>query len=138
MGLDISIRERQGVTILDLRGRIVLGDGVDQVIDAVKKFLEQGKTNLLIDLAGVTKVDSCGLGALVASYTSAARQSSELKLLHPPKHVTDLFKITKLCTVFEIFDGEDSAIESFSKETPARPPESHLPAAQQKVATNSR
>ncbi len=141
MALEISIRKREGVSIIDLAGRIVLGDGAELLTDAVRKLLEQGKRNLLINLAGVTQVDSCGLGALVASFTSASRQSSKLKLLKPTKHSTDLFRITKLCTVFEIFDDETAAIRSLFETMPAKPAGSlagpHRESAVPKKATTS-
>jgi len=114
MALDIGIRERDGVTIIELNGRIVLGDGTQEVTDTVKNLLTKGKLKLLINLAGVDKMDSTGLGALVGSYASAARQNADLKLLKPMAKINDLLVITKLITVFDIFDEEEAALRSFT------------------------
>ena len=116
MALKIKLREREGVTIVDLNGRVVLGDGASELSDAVKGLLDQGKKKLLINLAGVTKMDSTGLGSLVGSYASATRQSAKLKLLKPQERIENLLIITKLITVFETFDDEDEAIASFAGE----------------------
>jgi len=116
MALDIRIRDRDWVTIIDLKGRVVLGDGSQEVTDTVKKLLVEGKCRLLINLAGVDKMDSTGLGTMVGSYASASRQNASLKLLNPTKKIRDLIVITKLVTVFEIFDDEEAAIRSFAEE----------------------
>lgn len=114
MALDIRIRDRDWVTIIDLNGRVVLGDGTQEITDTVKKLLTEGKVRLLINLAGVDKMDSTGLGAMVGSYASADRQNASLKLLKPMERIKDLLVITKLITVFDIFDNEEAAIQSFA------------------------
>ncbi len=118
MALEISIRKREGVSIIDLAGRIVLGDGNEEVMNTVKQLLSRGEKKLLMNLARVNKVDSAGLGAIIAGYVSAQNQKATLKLLKPG-HIRDLLVIAKLLTVFEIFDDEDEAIRSFDVETRA-------------------
>jgi len=114
MALDIKIRDREWVTVIDLNGRVVLGDGSQEVTDTVRELLTEGKSRLLINLAGVDKMDSTGLGAMVGSFASAARQNATVKLLKPMARIKDLLVITKLITVFEIFDDEEAAIRSFA------------------------
>jgi anti-sigma B factor antagonist len=111
--LTINERNAGNVTILDLSGRITIGEGSVQLREAVRRLLEQGNKNLLIDLGGVDYVDSSGIGELVSCYTTTKNQGGQLKLLNLTKKIKDLLSITKLLTVFEVFDAEAEALKSF-------------------------
>ena len=115
MALAISSREVDGVTVLDLSGRITLGEGSVQLRDAIRDLIGKGQQKILLDLGDVNYIDSSGLGELVSAYTSARNQGATVKLLKLTKKVHDLLQITKLYTVFDIKDDEASAIKSFSK-----------------------
>ena len=113
MALTIASREVDGVAVLDLSGRITLGEGSVQVRDAIRDLLGKGRKNILLDLGEVNYIDSSGLGELVSAYTSARNQGAALKLLKLTKKVHDLLQLTKLYTVFDIYDDEAAAIASF-------------------------
>jgi anti-sigma B factor antagonist len=101
------------VVILDLQGKILIGEGDDQLREAVTKLADSGKTKILLNLAEVPYVDSAGLGEVVRCYTTASRKGGKLKLLNLTKKIQDLLAITKLLTVFETYDSEDEAVKSF-------------------------
>jgi len=113
--MKVSSRQVDGVTILDLSGRITLGEGSVQLRDAVRDLLAKGQKHILLNLGDVNYIDSSGIGELVSAYTTARNQGGELKLLNLTKKVHDLLQITKLYTVFDVKDDEASAISSFSK-----------------------
>jgi anti-sigma B factor antagonist len=113
VALTIASREVDGVTVLDLGGRITLGEGSVQLRDAVRGLIGKGSKNILLNLGKVDYIDSSGLGELVSAFTSAKNQHAEVKLLNLTKRVHDLLQLTKLCTVFDIKDDEASAIASF-------------------------
>ena len=113
MSMKFTTRQVDGVTILDLSGRITLGEGSVTLRDAVKDVLAKGAKSILLNLADVDYIDSSGLGELVSAYTSVKNQGGELKLLHLTTKVHDLLQITKLYTVFDIKDDETSAVGSF-------------------------
>ena len=113
MALKIASREVDGVDILDLSGRITLGEGSVQLRDAVRGLIGKGKKHILLNLGDVNYIDSSGLGELVSAFTSAKNQQAEVKLLNLTKKVHDLLQLTKLYTVFDIYDDEASAIASF-------------------------
>ena len=113
MALTIASREVNGVAVLDLSGRITLGEGSVQIRDAIRDLLGKGQKSILLDLGDVNYIDSSGLGELVSAYTSARNQSAALKLLKLTKKVHDLLQLTKLYTVFDIYDDEAAAIASF-------------------------
>lgn len=113
MALTIASREVDGVTVLDLGGRITLGEGSVQLRDAVRGLIGKGSKNILLNLGKVDYIDSSGLGELVSAFTTAKNQHAEVKLLNLTKRVHDLLQLTKLCTVFDIKDDEASAIASF-------------------------
>jgi anti-sigma B factor antagonist len=113
MALTIASREVEGVSILDLKGRITLGEGSVQIRDAVHDIVAKGQKNILLNLGDVNYVDSSGLGELVAAYTTAKNQGADLKLLNLIKKVHDLLQLTKLYTVFDVYDDETIAIGSF-------------------------
>jgi len=114
MSLKFTTRQVDGVTILDLNGRITLGDGSVVLRDAVKDVLGKGSKSILLNLANVDYIDSSGLGELVSAYTTVKNQGGELKLLHLTNKVHDLLQITKLYTVFDIKDDEASAVSAFT------------------------
>jgi anti-sigma B factor antagonist len=111
----ISTRQVDGVTILDMSGRITLGEGSVQLRDAVRDLLTKGQKHVLLNLGDVTYIDSSGIGELVSAFTTAKNQGGELKLLNLTRKVHDLLQITKLYTVFDVKDDEASAISSFKK-----------------------
>ena len=113
MALTIASREVDGVTVLDLSGRITLGEGSVQLRDAIRESISKGKTKILLTLGDVNYIDSSGLGELVSAYTTAKNQGATLKLLKLTKKVHDLLQLTKLYTVFDIADDEASAIASY-------------------------
>lgn len=101
------------VVILNLAGKITIGEGSVQLRDAVEKLLEAKRNRIILNLAGVTYVDSSGIGELVSRYTTTKNTGGRLKLLNLPKKIKDLLMITKLLTVFEIYEDEQAALESF-------------------------
>ena len=113
MALTIASREVDGVAVLDLNGRITLGEGSVQLRDAIREMISKGQTRILLNLADVNYIDSSGLGELVSAYTTAKNQGATLKLLKLTKKVHDLLQLTKLYTVFDVSDDEASAIASF-------------------------
>ena len=114
MSMKASTREIDGVTIMDLSGRITLGEGSVVLRDVVRDLLSKGKKKILANLADVNYIDSSGIGELVSAFTTVRNQGGELKLLNLTKKVHDLLQITKLYTVFDVKDDEASAIKSFS------------------------
>ena len=122
MSLKYVVRQTRDVTILDLNGRLSLGEalafgpGSGLVLsETIREFTKKGQKKILLNLAGVTYVDSSGVGQLVGALTTARNQSGDIKLLKPSVHVRDLLKTTKLDGVFDIHEDETAAIQSFSK-----------------------
>jgi anti-sigma B factor antagonist len=113
VALAIASREVDGVTVLDLSGRITLGEGSVQLRDSIRDMIGKGQQRILLDLGDVNYIDSSGLGELVSAYTSARNQGATLKLLNLTKKVHDLLQLTKLYTVFDIYDDEAKAIASY-------------------------
>lgn len=111
--MDVTERVNGSVTILDCSGSITLGDSADVLKDKVRSLLQQGQKQILINLAGVGYVDSAGLGELVSAHTTAARQGAALKLSNVTRRLQDLLVITKLSTVFDLYDDEPAAVASF-------------------------
>ncbi len=114
MSMKFTTRQVDGVTILDLTGRITLGEGSVTLRDAVKDTVAKGSKKILLNLKDVDYIDSSGLGEMVAAYTTVKNQGGELKLLHLTDKVHDLLQITKLYTVFDIHDNEAHAVSSFA------------------------
>jgi anti-sigma B factor antagonist len=110
-----SSRQVNGVTIVDLSGRITLGEGSVILRDTVRELLGKGQKKILLNLGDVTYIDSSGIGELVSAYTSVRNQQGDLKLLKLTKKVHDLLQITKLYTVFDVKDDEADAVASFAK-----------------------
>jgi anti-sigma B factor antagonist len=114
MSMKVKTRQVDGVTILDLSGKITLGEGSVTLRDAVKDLLTKGQNRILLNLADVTYIDSSGIGELVSAFTAVKNSGGELKLLQLTKKVKDLLQITKLYTVFDVQDDEAAAVSSFS------------------------
>ena len=112
----MQIQERAvgDVMVLDLKGKITLGEGDELLKDKVNSLVNQGHKKVVLNLADVPYIDSAGLGEIVRTYTTVSRQGGSLKLLNLTKRITDLLAITKLLTVFETFDVEADAVKSFS------------------------
>ena len=113
MEITIQLRELRGVAILDMSGRITLGDGSVVLRETVREQIASGKKALIINLGEVTYMDSSGLGELISAFTTAKNRGATLKLLNLTKRIRDLMEITKLYTVFDIYDDEDAAVDSF-------------------------
>jgi anti-sigma B factor antagonist len=113
MALRATYRDAGPVTVVDLSGRITLGDGSALLRKTIRGLLQDERKKILLNLADVDYIDSSGIGELVSGYTAVKNQSGELKLLQLTKKVRDLLQITKLYTVFDIFTDEDTAIRSF-------------------------
>ena len=112
--MQIAERKNGDVVVLDLKGKITLGEGDELLKDKVNSLVNQGHRKIVLNLAEVPYIDSAGLGEIVRTYTTVSRQGGRLKLLGLTKRITDLLSITKLLTVFETFDSEDDAVRSFS------------------------
>jgi anti-sigma B factor antagonist len=108
-------RRVDGVTIMDLSGRITLGEGSVVLRDQIREVLGKGEKKILLNLGDVTYIDSSGIGELVSAFTTVRNQGGELKLLNLTKKVHDLLQITKLYTVFDVKDDEASAVKAFGK-----------------------
>ncbi len=119
MKITTSTRQVGSVTIVDISGRIELGEESAAVRDRIGALLSAGNKKILLNLAGVDYIDSSGLGALVSSFTSVRKQGGELKLLNLTDKVSDLMQVTKLYTVFDISNDEAAAVKSFDHSTAA-------------------
>jgi anti-sigma B factor antagonist len=113
LGMQIEERIVGTVTILDLKGKITLGEGDEALKDKINSLIQQDRKKVLLNLAGVPYIDSAGLGEIVRTYTTVSRQGGQLKLLNLTKRITDLLSITKLLTVFDTFDAEQEALDSY-------------------------
>ena len=111
--MKIVERQVEDVVILDLHGKILIGEGDDALREAVTNLADSGKTKILLNLAEVPYVDSAGLGEIVRTYTTVSRKGGKLKLLNLTKKIQDLLSITKLLTVFETYEDESEAINSY-------------------------
>ncbi len=112
---ELNINERQAgdVTVLDMSGKITIGEGSVSLRNAIRKLIEEGKKKILLNLSQVSYVDSSGIGEFVASFTAIGREGGQLKLLNLTQKIQDLLAITKLLTVFDTYDDESSALNSF-------------------------
>ena len=111
--MEIVERTVNEVTVLDLKGKMTLGEGDELLKDKINSLLAAGKKKLLLNLEGVPYIDSAGLGEVVRTYTTVSRQGGSLKLLNLTKRIEDLLSITKLLTVFDTFDSEAEAVQSY-------------------------
>lgn len=112
--MQIDERTVGDVMVLDVKGKVTLGEGDEMLKDKVNSLVNQGHKKIVLNLAEVPYIDSAGLGEIVRTYTTVSRQGGSLKLLNLTKRITDLLSITKLLTVFETYDSENEAIRSFS------------------------
>jgi anti-sigma B factor antagonist len=108
-----SVRKRDDVTIIDVKGKITIGAGDLDLRNAIHQAVDSGATKIVVNLAGVTTIDSSGVGELVGSYTTVTKRGAKLKLANLPDKVQDVLTITQLITVFDVYDTEDEAIRSF-------------------------
>ncbi len=115
MSMKATLRQVDNVTVVDMSGRITLGEGCTQLRELVRDQLGKGNKHLLLNLADVTYIDSSGIGELVSGFTTVSNQGGKLKLLNLTKKVHDLLQITKLYTVFDVHDDETKAIGSYQK-----------------------
>ncbi len=113
MSVNMSTRQVGDVTVVDVSGRITLGDGATAFRDTLRDLVTKGNKKLLLNLAEVSYIDSSGIGELVSGFTTVNNQGGQVKLLNLTKRVKDLLQITKLYTVFEVFDDEATAVRSF-------------------------
>jgi anti-sigma B factor antagonist len=111
--MHIEQRSVGDVTIIDLKGKMTLGEGDELLRDKVNSLVQQGMKKLVLNLAEVPYIDSAGLGEIVRSYTTVSRQGGQMKLLNLTKRIIDLLTITRLLTVFDTFDSENDAVRSF-------------------------
>ena len=112
--MEIDERTIGDVVVLDIKGRVQLGEGDEMLKDKVNSLLNQGRKKIVLNLAAVPYIDSAGLGEVVRTFTTVSRQGGSLKLLNLTKRITDLLAITKLLTVFDTYDSEQDAVQSFS------------------------
>ena len=112
---DITITERQAgdVTIVDLEGKVTIGEGSVALRTTIRRLLGEGKSKILLNLAGVGYIDSSGIGELVGSFTTVTNRGGKLKLLHLPAKLNELLHVTQLITVFEVYENEAEALASF-------------------------
>lgn len=117
MSLKLETRERQDTLIVDLYGQLILGDATSRLRELMRQINESGCRRILINMEGLHKIDSSGMGELISAYTTAVKSGGEVKLVNLTSRISDLMKLTKLCTVFDVFEDEDQALDSFSEET---------------------
>ncbi len=113
-GLKIKERTRDGVVILEMSGKLMGGPDADAFNEILRTLIHEGRRNFLVNLSGVNWVNSTGLGILISGYTTVKRAGGELKLLKVSHRIDNIFMVSKLYTVFESFDDEDRAIQSFA------------------------
>ncbi len=111
--MQITTRQRDGVTIIDLKGKITIGSGDVELKNAVVQAVNDGAAKILINLSDVTTIDSSGVGELVSSYITSKNRGAQLKLVNLPAKVQDVLTVTQLITVFDVYDTEDEAVRSF-------------------------
>jgi anti-sigma B factor antagonist len=109
----IEQRVLGGVTVLDLKGKLVLGDGDGLLRDKVHSLMFQGLKEIVLNLGGLSYMDSAGLGELISAHSTATRNGGHIKIVNLTKRVTDLLAITKVLTVFDVFDSEEEALKTF-------------------------
>lgn len=114
INLYINQRRVGEVTVLDLKGRVRIGGGTVALHKAIRSLVEEGKTQILLNLAGVTHIDSSGLGELVSSHITLRDKGGQIKLAHLTERLRELMTITKLLTVFDVYDDEPQALSSFT------------------------
>lgn len=111
--MNVSTREQDGVTILDLEGKITIGVGDVALRDAVQEAVNNGATKLLLNMEGVTTIDSSGIGEVVSAYTTVTNRGGKIRLCSLPPKVADILQITQLITVFDVMDDVEEGVQSF-------------------------
>lgn len=106
-------RNENGVEIISLQGKITIGAGDTQLREVITSAMNEGKNKILLDMSGVTTIDSSGIGELVGAFTTATNRGGKLKLLHLPAKLNELLHVTQLITVFEVYENSDEAVRSF-------------------------
>jgi anti-sigma B factor antagonist len=112
--MKLSVRNIKDIAVIDIDGKIVLGDGDVEIKQTVDDLLQKGNKKILLNLAKVPYLDSAGLGEIIRCFTALRRSGGHVKLLSPNQRVVDLLNITKLLNVFDCYDSESSAIKSFA------------------------
>ena len=114
---DLKIADRQikNVIVLDMDGNLRIGDGCVALRNAISRLLKEGENQILLNLAGVAYIDSSGLGEIIASYNTLDKNGGQIKLLHLTQRVRELMTITKLLTVFDVYENESEALNSFKR-----------------------
>jgi anti-sigma B factor antagonist len=115
MSLNVTVHETNVATVVALSGRLTIGESATQLRDALQKLIADGKKKLVVNLAGLTSLDSAGIGLLVSSYASMNRAGGQMKLSNLNSKVKDVLLITKLLTVFPVYDDELAALDSFAE-----------------------
>lgn len=114
MSIQVTTRQVGDVSVIDVTGRITLGEGASTLRESIRDLVAKGNKKILLNLSDVSYIDSSGIGELVSGFTTVTNQGGVLKLLGLTKRVKDLLQITKLYTVFDVYDDETSAIRSFA------------------------
>lgn len=114
MSVKMTSRQVGDVTVIDAAGRITLGEGASQFRDTIRELASKGHNKILLNLSDVTYIDSSGIGEMVSGFTTVTNAGGKLKLIGLSKRVKDLLQITKLYTVFDVYDEEAAAVRSFS------------------------
>lgn len=114
MSVKLTSRQVGDVTVMDAAGRITLGEGASMFRDAIRELVAKGNKKVLLNLGEVSYIDSSGIGELVSGFTTVTNSGGQLKLVGLSKRVKDLLQITKLYTVFEVFEDETEAVRSFT------------------------
>jgi anti-sigma B factor antagonist len=109
-----EVRDQNDVRVITLSGKITIGSGDVKLRELIAQSLEDGRTRILLDIGGVTAIDSSGIGEMVACYTTVTKRDGQLKLVHLSPKIQDILQVTQLITVFDVFDDKDEAIASFA------------------------
>jgi len=113
VSLTFNVRENSGVTVIEISGRLTLGEVATRLTDEVRRLIAAGKKSIILNLGALTNMDSSGVGLLVSAYATVNREGGQLKLSNLTSRVKDLLLVTKLYTVFEVYEDEPAAIASF-------------------------
>jgi len=113
LSLTVKTREKDGAVIVDLDGRLTLGEATGMLREAIRDLVAQNKTNIVLNFKNLEYMDSAGLGELVSAYTSAKNAGGKVKMVNMGGRALDLLQVTKLMTLFELYDDEEAAVKSF-------------------------
>ncbi len=109
-----EVRDQGTVRLITLTGKITIGGGDVKIRELINTALEEGKSNIILDLGGVSAIDSSGIGEMVACYTTVAKRQGQLKLMRLSPKINDILQVTQLITVFDVFDNEEEALAAFA------------------------